>query len=99
MNCDNCKWWGYGEFAYESPFTNVTAKTCGKIRMANWRHDDGNYDPELPIEYIFDKDENGYTIIEKQMLHHKAYCVDGSSYRAELVTAPDFGCVLWEKTE
>lgn len=97
--CETCKYWGAGEFAYESHFSNVTAKMCGKIKMRNETnsgdYSNDAYDPDLPVEYEY-KVENGRVVEVKNIMHHKAYCQDGSSYRAELVTRPDFGCVLHE---
>ena len=45
-----------------------------------WDDDAGNWDDVLKPEFA----------------DIKAFAEDGSSYRAALVTAPDFGCVMWE---
>ena len=93
--CETCKWWGFGQFAYETQYENCTAKMCGKIKMLD-HADSTNPNHDAPVETTYTINDNGRVVDMKEIMRHKAFCVDGSSYRAELVTRPDFGCVLHE---
>lgn len=100
MRCETCKHW---DRTYDLTFDNVTAHVCNKIGMKNWRNNNDEeipgdvYDPSLPVEHVYVKDEEGKVVEYKEKLHGLAYVVDASDYRAELHTHPYFGCCLWEE--
>lgn len=90
--CGTCKYWGRD--GYPLRFENCTAMECTKIIMPDSLNRD---DPNNPIETQYEKDESGRIVKAREYMRHLAFVQDGSSYRADLITRPDFGCVLWEQ--
>lgn len=93
MRCATCKHWIEGD-AWDAESSGV--KRCSRIEPM-WIVEgkapaqlDGKYhweDPVLDAKYV--------AAIDAAFNEAKAVVQDGSSYRAELLTRPDFGCVLW----
>lgn len=84
MKCADCKYWGEGDDGRDALYGT---KRCGKA-LQMW--DAGHWDGE-------DYDSNkGYTLLHEhagQMMFVK----DGSDYRADLYTKPDFFCAHFEE--
>ncbi len=102
MRCETCKHW---DKTSPMEYDNVTAHNCGKIIMLNYNNnyeedmEPNVYDPSLPVEYEYKKNEDGIVSVIRRNLHGLAYVEDGSSYYAALVTHPYFGCCLWEENK
>lgn len=83
-NCSNCKFWekrAQGDVGHRMGFGK-----CSKVPMYfEATNPKEMYDPEHGAD---DRD------FKAEFAETKAIAVDGSGYRADLVTAPDFGCVL-----
>lgn len=96
--CQSCKHW------MPSEDWDVKAgglRRCGAVKQ-KWVVED-----EVPHElregkYGFEGDEDQKTAAyfaaaERVFAKYKAVVMDGSQYRADLLTRPDFGCILHEQ--
>ena len=84
--CDKCSFWGvpHEDFPEDVDDQVLEVKRCGK-----------------PIQ-LWDAtewDSNGDRVRSKQYEGHKMFVADGSSYRADLYTAPDFFCAHFQGKE
>jgi len=89
MRCDLCKHWKKDSDNEEWESKSAGFGECLAVRE-RWRIvDDG-----VPRDTKF---EDGYTEkVGEALKSARAYVQDGSEYRAELFTAPDFFCALFE---
>lgn len=94
--CDHCKHWKSGTDENEEwEARGVGFKECGAVRE-RWRITD---EATTNLEYE-DGDTSQYQTRRKDALRAaRAYVQDGSEYRAELFTAPDFFCALYSPQE
>ena len=99
MRCDQCKHWfvetrrGYSEWEAKA----VGFGECKAVRQRWTIQDDASRDLD---RWADDAAEDRWTEARRNALKAaRAYVQDGSEYRAELYTAPDFFCALYEPTE
>ncbi len=88
MRCDECRYWVKGDRQdWES--SAVGFGWCSAVRE-RWKITDG-------IRWGGgDEAWEGYVTAKNAALTAaRAYVQDGSEYRAELITGPDFFCALW----
>ena len=81
-HCKNCKHW--------------------QMPLEPWEFDDITHDRGLDLEIIEEKAVRNYCKSPKVVFYQRpdldgACVIDGSEYKAELITGPDFGCVNFEK--
>ena len=92
--CSTCKFWGDGNDEHDWTATGVGFKRCQAVRE-RWEIQD---EASKGLEWD-DDDGSAYAKARADALRaSKAYVQDGSEYRADLVTGPDFGCVLHQPT-
>lgn len=98
MRCDECKHWfvddrpGYREWEAEA----VGFGECKAVRE-RWVVQDEANDGVRSWETVGDEAEEQWMAKRRDALRAaRAYVQDGSEYRAELYTAPDFFCALFE---
>lgn len=95
MNCKDCKHWGTGEAQrqWDEEHTersrydpeDTAPAPAQRICSAVTLLQDGNrHDFDAPLE-------------ERRV--RLAYLIDASSYRADMWTAPEFGCVLFDSPQ
>lgn len=89
MTCKECKHWR--EEKEDWTATGIGFRKCMAIRE-RWRIEE---DATRGLEY---DDVEGSDFVTKRRNAFKtarAYVQDGSEYVADLITGPDFGCVLF----
>lgn len=98
--CDSCKFWKDNEEDWEAK--EVGFRICTKIE-ARWNIADAASTAALEKSRAafgtkaHEEKRIAYESAETDAIKRaRAYVQDGSSYRADLCTAPDFGCVLFE---
>ena len=79
-NCKTCKHWQKRN-EYETGHSQGFGKCAAALMLLDC------------TEWRDDVDER---VFKKEYEGHKAFVQDGSDYRADLLTMPDFGCVLHE---
>ena len=80
--CKNCKHWE------SSPETNLPKNLdLGKCRRVKMFWDCTEWGDEC---------DDFQRLVKPCCAGEKAFVQDGSDYKAELITAPDFGCVQFE---
>lgn len=99
MRCDECRHWKPDdELDWEA--TEVGFRECGAVRE-RWRiTEDATKGWAWPGGPKVDWDSDAAAVAYKKaktdaLIAGKAYVQDGSEYRAELYTAPDFFCALF----
>ena len=91
MRCDQCRFWQRPQYpAWEDD--DVGFRTCERI-IARWVIAD---DASSGLEWDSDPEGKYIRARREALLASKAYVTDGSQYHAALITAPDFGCALFE---
>ena len=85
----------------------TTCKTCKHWKIPSDEyyneivtpHDSDTFEPmEMPFQVRFCTSPK-ITFYERPVESNGATVCDGSNYDADLITAEDFGCVLWEPIE
>jgi hypothetical protein len=91
MRCDACKHWQKDSEFEEWEAQRAGFGECLAVR-ARWRIQE-----EATKGLVWDdRDTSQYVTKQIDALRaHRAYVQDGSQYRAELFTAPDFFCALF----
>jgi hypothetical protein len=91
MRCDKCKFWKDKSENPEWEAGEAGFKQCLGVR-ARWRIQD-----EASSGIEWDNVEEGQYMKRRReaLKNARAYVQDGSEYRAELFTAPDFFCALF----
>ena len=90
--CDTCKFWGDGNDDQDWTASGVGFKRCQAIRE-RWELQD-----KASKGLEWDGEGSAYDTARADVLRSaKAYVQDGSEYRADLLTGPDFGCVLHQR--
>lgn len=91
MRCDECRHWKKESENEEWEAKMAGFGECLGVRE-RWRIQD-----EATKNLEWDDAEDGaYMKAQREALQAaRAYVQDGSQYRAELFTAPDFFCALW----
>ena len=84
--CETCKYWGstYERNNGEIKLSDTRVKPCARVKMF-WNETEWRKDG---VDGLSFKDPSDL-----------AFAQDGSDYRAELLTRPEFGCVMHELTE
>jgi hypothetical protein len=94
MRCDGCQHWKKESENEEWEAKEAGFGECLAVRE-RWRITD-EVSPK-PYEADSDEDENSFVAMRTSALQAaRAYVQDGSQYRAELFTAPDFFCALFD---
>lgn len=86
-NCANCEFWeqsAEGEYGWK-----IGLGKCSNVPMFYDATDDPSSDDPRDLG-----DES--RVLKPDFQGTKAFALDGSGYRAELLTMPDFGCVSYE---
>lgn len=84
MRCAACKWWVKSEKG--APGWRMEMGKCTNVpKFYDATEDVGEFDPEDVGD--------GSRTLKPEFKSVKAICLDGSGYQAELISAPDFGCV------
>ncbi len=94
MRCDQCQYWDKEYIDWASKETNF-----GKCTAVQERWEIENQATLTFKEQGFERprDWEKYLSLEREALKAaRAYVQDGSEYRAELVTGPDFFCALFD---
>lgn len=90
--CATCKWWAVGKT--ESDYYHDPSQSCDC-----WPRLDGcdecNYDKGRNV-CILTVGSGGCRSDTRDHPESKAHAMDGSDYKAVLLTSADFGCVQWE---
>ena len=87
MNCAACKLWAKSENGIAG--WSMGMGFCTNVpNFFNATEDASEFDPENSGE--------GARTLKAEFGGLKAMAIDGSGYRAELLTAPDFGCVSFQ---
>lgn len=86
MRCDQCEHWK-DRIDWEA--SAVGFRLCGAVRP-RWVIQD-----EVPVAYSPGIESPYITSRREALAGARAYVQDSSGYRAELMTGPDFGCVLF----
>lgn len=84
MNCAACKFWAKSEKG-EAGWRMDMGKCANIPKFYDATEDVSEFDPE--------DCGDGALTLKPEFKGVKALCLDGSGYKAELMTAPDFGCV------
>lgn len=85
-NCMACKLWTKSEKG--EPGWRMGMGKCTNVpKFHDATEDVGEYDPEDAGD--------GPRTLKPEFQGIKALCLDGTGYRAELITAADFGCVCF----
>jgi hypothetical protein len=92
MRCDQCQHWSDASKEWEAD--SVGFRKCLSVK-ARWNIQDKASDG---IEW--DSNDESYYIRARTdaLKQARAYVQDGSEYRADLFTAPDFFCALFSAT-
>lgn len=102
--CKTCRWWKPAPDDYRDRDREHTVMLGEDLRGLYWAGPDEEPLPTAELEAL-SVAQHGYLVREceapKILFYQRpdrtgAAVVDGSGYRAALVTAEDFGCVLWE---
>jgi hypothetical protein len=95
MRCDRCKHWDTKDAEVGWEAETVGFRECQAVRE-RWRiQDEANGDKHYPGDD--EEAEKAWATRRIEALRNsRAYVQDGSEYRAELVTGPDFFCALFE---
>lgn len=87
MNCAGCKLWAKSEKG--QPGWRMGMGRCSNVpKFYAVTEDVGEYDPE--------DCGDGARTLRSEFVGAKALALDGSGHHAELITAPDFGCVSFD---
>lgn len=87
MNCAACKLWAKSDKG--QPGWRMGMGKCSNVpKFYDATEDVGEYDPE--------DCGDGALTLKAEFVGAKALALDGTGYRAELITAPDFGCVSFD---
>jgi hypothetical protein len=86
MNCGTCKHWEKPDPEAWYGIRRIVGH-CNRIKM----HD------EATEWSRNDNDDSQSSAMYKLKDGELAFVEDGSSYKADLFSLPEFGCVLWEK--
>ena len=93
MRCDTCKHWSGGSDEWEA--NDVGFRQCMAVRerwkiqdeaRPRWSGGEAEYDSYIEAR-------------KKALAACRAYVQDGSQYRAEFMTAPDFFCALYSPSQ
>lgn len=100
MRCDTCKHWLPNE---DWDVKAGGLRRCARI-VPKWTLEDRVPDELREAKYGWKDDDDPITAAyvaasEKIFSEAKAVVMDGSQYHAELLTRPDFGCVLFETND
>jgi len=98
MRCDRCKFWSDKEVEIGWEAEMIGFRECRAVRE-RWAIQDGANDGVK--FYPGDDDAGEAAWIKKRndaLRASRAYVQDGSEYRAELVTGPDFFCALFQSS-
>lgn len=95
MRCDQCKHW-QPEDSDEWEAKGINFRKCGAVRE-RWVIQDEATDGKTWDDRDFDDDGDYMTLRRAALAKARAYVQDGSQYMADLMTGPDFGCVLFEQ--
>lgn len=91
--CDKCKYWAKSD-GHDWQAKGSGMNWCKAVRERWIIEDDASRDMKLASADRYSE----YTKARHAALREaRAYVQDGSEYRAELVTAPDFFCALFQK--
>lgn len=94
MRCDQCRFWEMPKHpAWEDD--DVGFRPCKRI-LPRWNIAD---DASSGLEWDSEPESKYIKVRREALLASRAYVVDGSQYTAALITGPDFGCALFEKSE
>lgn len=95
--CDACKHWDLAAVSqYDWEGESVGFGLCRAVRT-RWDIQDEDAGPRVRIP---DQDEAFEALVQQRreaLRKSRAYVQDGSEYRAELITAPDFFCALFQE--
>lgn len=84
MRCEDCKYWANSKDEHDaSDVKGIELGRCKRVKMF-WDATDWDWDADNRV--LMDGYEND-----------KAFLQDGSDYRADLITAKEFGCVQFER--
>lgn len=87
MNCSACKLWAKSKKG--APGWRMGMGKCTNVpKFFDATDDLEEFDPE--------DTGNGARTLKAEYAGVKALALDGTGYRAELITAPDFGCVSFD---
>lgn len=93
MRCDQCRHW---KPLNDWDFTAYEMRRCGAIKQA-WNVKDEPFEGEgVKSRHDYDDWDQVERMEADAMKSAKAVAQDGSSYAASVLTAADFGCVLFE---
>lgn len=92
MRCDGCKHWKQQSDNEDWEAHGVGFGECLAVRE-RWRITD---DAVKDMQYEYDEASQFQTKRREALRTARAYVQDGSEYRAELFTGPDFFCALFE---
>jgi hypothetical protein len=99
MRCDQCKHWSDKPEQVGWEAEDIGFRECKAVRERWIIQDAANGD----VKYYTGDDDAGEEAWTKRRVDalkaSRAYVQDGSEYRAELVTGPDFFCALFEKSK
>lgn len=93
MRCDQCKHWKVASDNEEWEAKGVGFGECLAVRE-RWRITD---EVSAALEYDSEDGSKFQTARRDALKAARAYVQDGSEYRAELFTAPDFFCALFSR--
>jgi hypothetical protein len=89
-NCGTCTFWAKAEKG--TPGWNMNMGRCTNVpKYHDAGEDSGSNNPD-------EWGESAY-VLKPEFKDVKALALDGSGYRAELLTTPDFGCVSYAVRE
>lgn len=92
MRCDQCRHWKRAEESNEEwEAMGAGLRECAAVRE-RWRIVE---DAVSGLDMDVVGDDQYMTIKKEALRTAKAYVQDGSQYRAELFTGPDFFCALF----
>lgn len=89
-NCKDCKYWREGKTDTRESVRILGAGRCSRVGQF--------WDSTEWGRISSGRDFTPDTIVRKRKrTSDLAFVQDGSDYRADLITLPDFGCVMFEK--
>lgn len=92
MRCKDCKHWREGTTDTRESVRILGAGRCARVGQF-W---DSTEWERIPSKRDFGKDTYAR---KRKRTTDLAFVQDGSDYRADLITLPDFGCVMFESNK
>ncbi len=93
MRCDSCKHWSDNAEEWEAK--DIGFRQCMAVRERWVIQDEAPRWHPVGVDEHRGKFDHYQKIRRDTLAASRAYVQDGSEYRAELITGPDFFCALW----